>query len=66
MEPSYCDRVALVIRAEHRQSGVKVAIANSHLTVAHASNSHDIPLCRPQQAAELLAAISADEVLSCI
>ena len=36
LEPSYCDRVALVIRAEHRQSGVKVAIANSHLTVAHA------------------------------
>ena len=49
LEPSSCDRVALVGRMRHAASGVKLTVINSHLTVAHASNGHDIPHCRPLQ-----------------
>jgi endonuclease/exonuclease/phosphatase family metal-dependent hydrolase len=58
LEPRYCDRVALVARMTHVESGQPVVVSNTHLTVAHASNGHDIPLARPQQMEQLLARVA--------
>ena len=58
LEPRYCDRVALVARMTHVESGRPVVVSNTHLTVAHASNGHDIPLARPQQMEQLLARVA--------
>ena len=48
------DRVALVARLRHRASGRRLLVLTSHLTVAHASNDHDIPHHRPLQMQQLL------------
>ena len=54
LEPESCDRVALVARLRHRASGRRLLVLTSHLTVAHASNDHDIPHHRPLQMQQLL------------
>ena len=54
LSPTYCDRVALVARMTHRATTQRIIVANTHLTVAHASNGHDIPVCRPEQMAQVL------------
>jgi endonuclease/exonuclease/phosphatase family metal-dependent hydrolase len=67
LEPASCDRVALVARMRHRASGRWLLVVTSHLTVAHASNGHDIPHCRPLQMQQLLnqvqSAASGDVVI---
>lgn len=67
LEPASCDRVALVGRMRHRASGRCLLVVTSHLTVAHASNGHDIPHCRPLQMQRLLeqvqAAAASDDVV---
>jgi len=69
LEPAVCDRVAMLARLEHVGSGCRLAFANTHLTVAHADNSHDIPRFRPQQMEQVLqmleAAGEADGVVLC-
>lgn len=54
LEPRFCDRVAIVAQMTHRASGRKLIVANTHLTVAHATNDHDIPMCRPLQMEQVL------------
>ena len=41
---------------KHALSGHRVCIVNTHLTVAHAENSWDIPSCRPLQMDQVLTA----------
>jgi len=57
LEPQFCDRVAQVACMQHRASGRRVLLANTHLTVAHASNGHDIPYARPLQMRQVLDAL---------
>jgi endonuclease/exonuclease/phosphatase family metal-dependent hydrolase len=59
LEPAFCARVALVARMRHRASGRRLLVVTSHLTVAHASNGHDIPHCRPLQMQQLLQQVQA-------
>mmetsp|Transcript_133591 Transcript_133591/g.236400 ORF Transcript_133591/g.236400 Transcript_133591/m.236400 type:complete len:333 (+) Transcript_133591:35-1033(+) len=59
LEPGFCDRVAILGSMTHRSSGQKILVANTHLTVAHASNDHDIPHCRPLQMEQVLKLLSA-------
>ena len=54
LEPRSCDRVCMVGRMRHKASGRRIAVLNTHLTVAHASNGHDIPRCRPLQMEQVL------------
>lgn len=54
LEPDFANRVAQVARLRHRASGQEVVVAHTHLTVAHASNKHDIPFCRPLQMKQVL------------
>eukprot|EP00434_Breviolum_minutum_P006858 symbB.v1.2.006050.t1/scaffold339.1/size225540/14 len=49
LEPDFCDRVAMYAKITHLESGCRILVANTHLTVAHAENGHDIPFCRPRQ-----------------
>ena len=49
LEPRSCDRVAMVAKLTEVVTGRRIMILNTHLTVAHAGNSWDIPECRPQQ-----------------
>jgi len=66
LDPAFCDRVALVATARHSATGRQLLVANTHLTVAHAKNTHDIPMCRPLQMQQVLdaAAAAGDSVLS--
>lgn len=57
LEPRFCDRVAQVATMRHRTSGLQLFVANTHLTVAHASNNHDIPFARPLQMEQVMNAI---------
>ena len=61
LEPASCDRVALVARMRHLASGRRLVVLTSHLTVAHASNGHDIPHCRPLQMKQLLEQLQGAE-----
>jgi len=54
LAPGFCDRVAIFASMRHIASGQRLVIANTHLTVAHASNDHDIPMCRPKQMQQVL------------
>ncbi|CAK9050533.1 unnamed protein product [Durusdinium trenchii] len=69
LEPDFCDRVAMYAKITHVESGCRILVANTHLTVAHASNSHDIPFCRPRQMEQvlrrLLSAPCCDAVFIC-
>ncbi|CAL1130017.1 unnamed protein product [Cladocopium goreaui] len=69
LEPDFCDRVAMYAKLTHVDSGCRILVANTHLTVAHADNSHDIPFCRPRQMEQvlhrLLAAQCCDAVFLC-
>lgn len=56
LRPRGCDRVAMVARMCHSRSGRRIAVLNTHLTVAHASNDYDIPHHRPLQMQQVLAA----------
>ena len=50
-------------------SGQSLAVANTHLTVAHVTNDHDVPMCRPKQIEQILEIMSQkspDDVLSFI
>jgi len=62
LEPRFCDRVAIFAQLRHHASGLGVVVANTHLTVAHANNSHDIPMCRPTQMAHVLRELGARSV----
>jgi len=57
LHPAFCDRVALVARLRHAATGRRLLVANTHLTVAHAHNDHDIPMCRPTQMQQMLDAL---------
>lgn len=69
LEPRFCDRVALVASMRHAATGRRLLLANTHLTVAHAHNDHDIPMCRPLQMQQVLDALSPaapeDAVIIC-
>lgn len=58
LDPAFCDRVAIIARARHRATNQRIAVANTHLTVAHATNTHDIPMCRPEQMSQVLDAMA--------
>lgn len=59
LEPAYCDRVCQLACLRHAATGKSLIVANTHLTVAHATNGHDIPSVRPQQMAQVLAQLQA-------
>jgi len=58
LEPYFCDRVAIVMTALHIESGHRISVANTHLTVAHVTNDHDVPMCRPRQIEQVLEIMS--------
>mmetsp|Transcript_39217 Transcript_39217/g.110862 ORF Transcript_39217/g.110862 Transcript_39217/m.110862 type:complete len:309 (+) Transcript_39217:58-984(+) len=58
LQPSSCDRVVTIATMVHRASGRRVAVANTHLTVAHV-NAFDIPLNRPWQMKQVLELLAA-------
>ena len=64
LEPSFCDRVAMFVTMSHRDSGQRMLVCTTHLTVAHASNSHDIPSCRPMQCQQVLERLSAVVIIA--
>eukprot|EP00656_Telonema_subtile_P029746 TRINITY_DN32830_c0_g1_i1.p1 TRINITY_DN32830_c0_g1~~TRINITY_DN32830_c0_g1_i1.p1 ORF type:complete len:295 (-),score=52.75 TRINITY_DN32830_c0_g1_i1:42-926(-) len=59
LEPRSCDRVAILVTMRHVATGRGVSLANTHLTVAHASNGRDIPMCRPRQMEQVLCELAA-------
>lgn len=58
LEPGFCDRVLMLAAMRHAGTGRRVVLGNTHLTVAHAGNDHDIPMCRPLQMKQVLAALA--------
>lgn len=60
LEPGYCDRVAQLATLRHA-SGLPMVVANTHLTVAHADNDHDIPSARPEQMKQVLDLVEASK-----
>ncbi|CAE7889659.1 sohB [Symbiodinium microadriaticum] len=69
LEPDFCDRVAMYAWLSHAETGCRILVANTHLTVAHATNGHDIPFCRPRQMEQvldvMLTAPGVDALLLC-
>ena len=54
LQPSSCDRVAMVAQMRHVASGRRIHLVNTHLTVAHTGNGWDIPTNRPRQMEQIL------------
>lgn len=59
--PDFCDRVAILARILHQPTGRRIVVCNTHLTVAHATNNHDIPMARPLQMEQVLKVVDGAE-----